>query len=169
LSGIEKIDSSFGFGTKINGMNRYDAAADIMLNALGLRGGRDFVRNSVLQYDFDDGTADHDAFGFFFGIHDTDLGNDEVSSAPGDSGGSTIKDGIIQGVTSYGLSLVFNDGRSSDTTPEIIDSSIGEFAGDTHVAIYASWIDSVTGGVSTSSDTTTPTKCNRRQQMLGNC
>ena len=66
-----------------------------MLKALSLRGGRDFVRHSVLQYDFD-------------------------------------------------------DGRTSDTTPEIIDSSIGEFADDTHVAICASWIDSVTGGVSTS-------------------
>lgn len=77
--------------------------------------------------------------------------------------------GSISEKIGYGLSLVFNDGRTSDTTPEIIDSSIGEFAGDTHVAIYASWIDSVTGGVSTSSDTTTQTKCNRRQQMLGNC
>ena len=76
--------------------------------------------------------------------------------------------GSISEKIGYGLSLVFNDGRTSDTTPGIIDSSIGEFSGDTHVAIYASWIDSVTGGVSTSSDTT-QTKCNRHQKMLGNC
>ena len=78
-----------------------------MLKVLGLRGGRDFVRHSVLQYDFD-------------------------------------------------------DGRTSDTTPEIIDSSIGEFADDIYVAIYTSWIDSVTGSVSNSKNTTTQTKCNQR-------
>lgn len=149
-------------------MNRYDATADTMLKVLGLRAGRDFVRNSVLQYDFDNGTTDNDAFGFFFGVNDLGLGDDEVSSAPGDSGGPTINDGLIQGVTSYGISLVFNDGRTSDVTPGI-NSSIGEFSGDTHFAIYASWIDSITGGSGVSSDTTTQTKCNRRQQMLGNC
>ena len=85
-----------------------------MLKVLGLRGGRDFVRHSVLQYDFD-------------------------------------------------------DGRTSDTTSEIIGSSIGECADDTQVAICASWIDSVTVRVSTSKNTITQTKCNRRQLMLGNC
>ena len=90
------------FGTKRNGQNKYDATADTMLKALGLRSGRDFVRGAVLQYDFDNGEDAHDAFKFFFGIPGLGLGDDEVSSAPGDSGGPTIKGGIIQGVTSYG-------------------------------------------------------------------
>ena len=167
LSGQEKVDPALGFGTKRNGMNKYDAYANTMLQALGLRAGRDFVRNSVLQYDFDDGTAEHDAFGFFFGIHDTGLGFDEVQSASGDSGGPTIKDGLIQGITSYGLTLIFNDGSTSDITPNVLDSSVGEFAGDVHVAIYADWIDSITGG--NGNDNSSSGKCNRRQQMLGNC
>ena len=170
LSGIQQNDpANYGFGTKRNGMNRYDDVADTMLKALGLRAGRDFVRNSVLQYDFDNGASEHDAFGFFFGNHDTGLGNDEVASASGDSGGPTIKDGLIQGITSYGISLSFTDGSTSDITPDAIDSSVGEFAGDTHVALYASWIDSVTGGNASSSNDPEPVKCNRRQQMLGNC
>jgi len=172
ISGMSQADSStYPAGIKRAGMNKYDATADKMYRALGLSAGVDYVRNAILQYDFDDGTAAHDAFGFFFGINDTGLGNDEVMSAPGDSGGPTIKNGLIQGVTSYGLALTFTNGASSDIN-DLLDSSVGEFGGDTYVAIYAKWIDSVTGGSSSASGDSTGGStggCSTSKQRRGLC
>jgi len=111
ISGMSQANSStYPAGIKRAGMNKYDATTDIMYSALGLIAGVDYVLNAILQYDFDNGTAEHDAFDFFFGIRNRGLGDDEVMSAPGDSGGPTIKKGLIQGVTSYGLSLAFTNG-----------------------------------------------------------
>ena len=59
---------------------------------------------------------------------------------------------------------ILNDGTTSDSTAGSLDSSVGEFGGDTHVGVYAKWIDSVTGGSGGGS-----TKCNPRQHSLGNC
>jgi secreted trypsin-like serine protease len=130
---------------KRQGLNLYDDVADTMLKALGLKPGKDFVRGSVLQYDFDNGLAENDAFGFFFGKSNLGLVNDEVASAPGDSGGPSYTSGVITGVTSYGITLQFVGGATSDITPGI-DSSFGEFAGDTRVSKYADYIDGVLGG-----------------------
>ncbi|MGY6276187.1 trypsin-like serine protease [Methylomonas sp. MgM2] len=160
-------DLTYAYGTKRNGQNKYDALADTMLQALGLRPRRDFVTGSVLQSDFDDGLDAHDAFGFFFGISDLGLGYDEVISAPGDSGGPTIKGGVVQGVTSYGITLSFAGGSTSDVTSNEIDSSFGEFSGDTRVSKYANWIDSVTGN--SSADTGTGAGCSPGQARKGNC
>lgn len=80
-------------------------------------------------------------------------------SAPGDSGGPTIKRGLVQGITSYGMTIVIN-GITADITPDIVDSSVGEFGGDTYVAIYVGWIDSVTGG---------NVPCKPAQQRRGLC
>jgi len=151
---------TYPFGTKRDGLNKYDDKADTMLKALGLKPGRDFVRNSVLQYDSDNGNPDNDAFGFFFRNSNLGEGFDEVNSAGGDSGGSTFTtingNRIVTGVTSYGITLSFVGGATSDCTLnlEVIesktynipDSSCGEFSGDTSVAKYSSFIDSVTGG-----------------------
>ncbi len=141
--------STYPFGDERNGQNKYDAFADTMYVKLGLTSGDDFNPKAIYQYDSDDGSSSHDAFGFFFGIYDTGF-NNEVLSAPGDSGGPTILNGELVGVTSYGITLEFSRGpppRTSDCTTEgkspLLDSSCGEFAGDTRVSYYAEWIATV--------------------------
>jgi len=139
--------SNYPFGTERNGQNTYDAFADTMYVALQLTPDEDFIPGAIYQYDSDDGNSPHDAFGFFFGISDLGLGNAEVLSAPGDSGGPTILNGELVGVTSYGITLMFLDRSTSDCTKErgrvLLDSSCGEFAGDTRVSKYAPFIESV--------------------------
>ena len=130
-------------GTKRDGSNQYDTTHDIMMIALGYS----YIPNATLQYDFDNGSPDNDAFGFFFSsdglAHTGTFGDKEVNSASGDSGGPTFNSvGEITGVTSYGISLQYSDGRTSDFTPGL-DSSFGEFSGDTRVAYYAELIDSI--------------------------
>ncbi len=155
--------STYPFGTEREGQNKYDAFADIMYIELELTAVDDFVPEAIYQYDSDDGNSPHDAFGFFFDIDDTGLGNAEVISAPGDSGGPTILNGELVGVVSYGITLEFTRGpfpRTSDCTLDgigphggsaILDSSCGEFAGDTRVASYSSFIDSVLNSESNNS------------------
>ncbi|MFQ5970382.1 MAG: PKD domain-containing protein [Nitrososphaerales archaeon] len=142
--------STYPFGIERYGKNLYDDYADTMYEALGLKPNTDFVPQAIYQYDSDDGNSPHDAFDFFFGNSDLGLGNAEVISAPGDSGGPTILNGELVGVTSYGIVLEFTRGpppRTSDCTTEgkspILDSSCGEFAGDTRVSSYSPFIDSV--------------------------
>ncbi len=141
-SGTGLTGATLSSGIKREGDNRYDALADLMLSALGLIPGTNFVPGSVLQYDFDNGFAQNDAFDFFFGINHLGFGADEVSSAPGDSGGPSFSNNVITGVTSYGITLEFGDGSTSDVNA-ILDSSFGEFSGDTRVSSYASFVDSV--------------------------
>jgi len=138
--------SNYPFGTQRHGQNNYDAFADTMYVALELISGVDFIPEAIYQFDSDNGKSRNDAFGFFFGISDTGLGNDEVMSASGDSGGPTFSNGELIGITSYGITLVFTNGQTSDCTGRFqieLDSSCGEFAGDTRVASYSSFIDSV--------------------------
>ena len=147
---------TYPFGTERNVKNTYDAYADIMMSALG----ETYVPHSVLQYDFDNGNSSNDAFGFFFGLHDASYnGGKEGLSAPGDSGGPTFdQDGNIVGITSYGITLTYRNGDTSDITKQgrnaKLDSSFGEFAADTNVALYSGWIQTQLGssGVSTGSD-----------------
>ena len=141
--------STYPFGTKRDGQNLYDDFADTMYLALNLNPNTDFVPQAIYQYDSDDGNSLHDAFDFFFGNSDLGLAT-EVISAPGDSGGPTILNGELVGVTSYGITLEFTRGpppRTSDCTTEgkspILDSSCGEFAGDTRVSHYTDFIASV--------------------------
>ncbi len=148
---------------KRNGLNEYDALADVMYQALGLNEDSDYVPGAIYQYDSDNSNSSNDAFGFFFGIPDSGQGIDEVMSAPGDSGGpslmDTTNDGIpdtVVGITSYGTTLEYTRGpfpRTSDCTIEegigpggdnpILDSSCGEFAGDTRVSSYSDFIVNV--------------------------
>lgn len=129
-------------GTKRDGQNKYDDVADTMLKALRLLPNMHFVPGSVLQYDFDNGLSQNDAFGFFFDNSDLGLDHPEVNSAPGDSGGPTLTSGVITGITSYGLRLSTIFGATSDVDDEL-NSSFGEFSGDTRVSKYASFIDGV--------------------------
>ena len=166
LSGNGNDGATIGFGDKRNGQNQYDDVADTMLKALGLKAKAHFVPGSVLQYDFDNGISSNDAFGFFFNNNNLGLGSAEVNSASGDSGGPAIHNGEIIGITSYGVTLTFNDGTTSDVNG-ILDSSFGEFSGDTRVSKYAGFIDdSVSGG--TDGGTSDP-QCNKGMQKRGLC
>jgi len=126
----------------------YDDVADVWLKSVNYKQGKDFDKGSVLMYDFDNGLTENDAFGVFFGNSDTGLGNDEVMASFGDSGGPTIVDGKIIGVTSY--ILTFTSGTSDING--ILDSSFGEFAGDTRVSKYAPFIYKVMKGLDVNHD-----------------
>jgi secreted trypsin-like serine protease len=100
--------------------------------------------DSILMYDFDNGLAANDAFGVYFGQSDLGLGDMEVMSGQGDSGGPTFIDGQLAGITSFGLT--FTDaagGVCLPGNPDLVcrlNSSFGEFAGDTRVSAFADWI-----------------------------
>ncbi|MGB3507646.1 MAG: trypsin-like serine protease, partial [Microcoleaceae cyanobacterium] len=95
--------------------------------------------NTQLAYDFDNGKPENDAFGRLFGIEDTGLGEAEVNSAVGDSGGPTFIDGRVAGITSYGFGDIISD------VDNITNSSFGELSVDTRVSVYADWVDNITG------------------------
>ncbi len=142
--GVGTTGATLPAGTFRWGMNVYDSFADPLLRFLGLSANTDFVPQSVLLYDFDNGKSRNDAAGFFLGLPDTGLGQLEASSAPGDSGGPTVSasrnssERKVVGITSYGLTLLLTD---VDTA---INSSFGEFSGDTNVYLYRDFIDGVT-------------------------
>jgi hypothetical protein len=99
-------------------------------------------------FDFDDGTVEHDTLGNTLdpanAVHNLGTGNTEAMLATGDSGGPSFIQvagtwelaGIHSFITSPGLPLDVDDVRNS---------SFGELSGDTRLAFYAQWIDSVTG------------------------
>jgi secreted trypsin-like serine protease len=104
---------------------------------------------NLLMYDFDNGLAANDAFGAYFGKSDPGLGHMEVNSAPGDSGGPTFLDGKIAGVTSFGLTFFDQQDANGNFTlcsavnPDVlcgVNSTFGEFGGDTRVSGYTQWI-----------------------------
>jgi secreted trypsin-like serine protease len=132
------LGNGFNYGASgwRTGKNTYDSTASLLTEALG---GPSL--ESVLLYDFDNGFAPNDAFGVYFGPQYGNLGLGllEVHSAPGDSGGPTFIDGKIAGITSYGITLTFDDGSSADAA-DGLNSSFGEIAGDTRVSSYAGWI-----------------------------
>jgi secreted trypsin-like serine protease len=125
---------SSDFGTKRTGQNRYDMT------------GKDAPKSwrmddSQLLFDFDNGLVAQDGMGYYFGV--VDLGLDitkEVMSAPGDSGGPTFIGDMIAGITSFGFRL---SGTDIDTD---LNSSYGEFGGDTRVSSFTDWINAVLTG-----------------------
>ena len=141
-SGFGSVGSTISSGVKRAGLNKFDATAEYFVD-LGLE---DFLNaQTQLIADFDSGLSDNDAFSFFDSTFPVDLGfdNDEVVTAPGDSGGSTFNhQGEIIGIHSYGLRLEFNDGSSSDVDSEL-NSSWGEFSGSARVSSFADWIKEV--------------------------
>lgn len=140
-SGYGGTGALLSSGTKRAGLNAWDNNANV-LSGVGATNG-----SAQLVYDFDNAQSAQDAFGYFFSQPNLGLGNDEVNSAPGDSGGPTfILDAgtyKIAGVTSYGLRLHRNSGpqpRSSDIDG-ILNSSFGEFSIDTRVSSFTAFID----------------------------
>lgn len=145
-SGEGETGTTIGAGTQRAGLNRYDGDATVF-RTLGARNGRE-----QLAYDFDSGDRGEDAFGYFHGRRELGYGDDEVGSAPGDSGGPTFawdpNDGRyeIVGVTSYGLRVSKANGTSSDVDG-LLNSSFGEFNVDTRVSSFTSYIEGQTGQV----------------------
>lgn len=76
------------------------------------------------------------------------LGLDEGLIAGGDSGGAALIDGKVAGVHSFGTSLSEGFCRIFVNTPDLLcgnNSSFGDVAGDTNVALYYNWIRSAAG------------------------
>jgi hypothetical protein len=96
------------------------------------------VQDTRLVADFDDGTAEHDAFGLWSGLPDLGHGVKEAFGASGDSGGPALIGGQIAGV----LSSVLTVGRAPDVDLNL-NSSFGEFEVLTRVSKFASWIDGI--------------------------
>jgi len=137
---------------KRSGTNLYDHSGDVILaQVFGVIPNVNFDSNSALHFDFDKPTAPHhDAFCLWTGDCDVN-GISEGNTAPGDSGGPALTknadgDYIITGITSYGFTIWEEDengniSKNSDITPRILDSSFGEFSGDTNVSHYSDFID----------------------------
>ena len=129
--------------TKRYGQNVYeDFSSNLLENAKQINPDitSEAAINNVLAYDFDNGLAVNDAFGYF-GFPNLGLGLNEVNSAPGDSGGPIFINGLIAGITSFSESSSFFV-IPSDIDSEL-NSSFGEFSFDTRVSSYASYIDNV--------------------------
>lgn len=141
-SGTGDTGATTSAGTLHAGENIYDSTH----NQFWDRFNRGYLSDGVLMYDFDDGTNAHDAFLQHFGILNVNSNNydDEVNSAPGDSGGPTFDGNAVVGITSYGLTYSF-DGVTTDVDNSV-NSSFGEYSGDTTVAKHKIWIDSVIAG-----------------------
>lgn len=117
------------FGTLHFGFNVYDA----------IWGG------GSLAYDFDDGTAAHDAFCIAVGICGVGLSYpNESMIAPGDSGGGSFiwEGGEFKLVGVHSFAATF--GLLGGDIDNFLNSSFGEASGDTHLLPYLAWIDAVT-------------------------
>ena len=121
-------ENADGGNLKRTGQNKWDATGSLLGYA-----------DTTLVSDFDDGTAQHDAFGVVFGIHNLGQGVNEVSSAHGDSGGPILLDGKIAGI----VLLRGCRPRPHDPVPGQ-NISYGEFSLDTRVSLFADWIDTIT-------------------------
>jgi secreted trypsin-like serine protease len=117
-------------GTRRQGMNEFEA----YLSQMGPG-----YSPYILMADFDDGTAAHDGFGYFYGLGGLGLGLNEASAAPGDSGGPALIGGQIAGITSFGVRLAYDNGNTSDIDSNM-NFSFGEFNGFTDASTYAYWI-----------------------------
>lgn len=119
--------------------NRYDDN-EIAVNAR-LPGTFNVPAESMLGYDYDNGTTENDAYGVVLNIHGTGVDNEGIAT-PGDSGSARLIDGRIAGIASY-----------SGTTGSSADINIskggtyGDFALDVRVSYYAEWILNTVGDV----------------------
>ncbi|MBB63556.1 MAG: hypothetical protein CMO81_00650 [Waddliaceae bacterium] len=144
-TGTGDTGAGSSIGVKHEGDNRYDSDSGI-INLIS----ENTWADNQLVFDFDNGTAENDAFGFYFGVNadqvqdsfydDLGLGDLEVGTAPGDSGSPSFINAEIAGVASYGLT--FTDESSPDFVSGL-NSSWGEFGGDSRVSVFATWIDSI--------------------------
>ncbi len=90
------------------------------------------IRNDVLVSDFDDGTGPHNSWLVNFpllGLTNAGVPN-EVTVAPGDSGGPSFLGGRVAGITSFGA-----------TFPGTERGGFGEFNGMTRISSHLDWIN----------------------------
>ena len=128
-TGRGREDDAFPAGQRRLGLNRLDASG----SAFHYPGG-----DSLLLYDFDNGTPRNDGFGVLLGLHDTGEGLDEVIPSHGDSGGPTFINGAVAGLHSFSFRLKGPD------VDGVLNQSFGEFGADVRLSTYAGWIDSQT-------------------------
>jgi Ca2+-binding RTX toxin-like protein len=134
-------------GNMRDGTNKYDADQTVLpafLDAAFDSCPGALPLGEVLNYDFDNGVPANDAFGVVFGIPDSVPSVDEVMAGPGDSGGPSFTTPKITGITSYGLTL---GGPFSPDVDGVLNSSPGEFGGDTRVSSFAPWINITVAGL----------------------
>lgn len=144
------------------GNNIYETFGDFIFSDVG---------EDVLLFDFDSGLPENDVYGWinreFFGgaasfFDQTGVVIDgvftEANSSPGDSGGPTFIDGLLAGITSFGITGSIFDGRCGpgfidpdSNTPGVdvvsrpvsqacTNSSFGELSGDTRVSFFQNFV-----------------------------
>lgn len=121
------------------GQNRYERAGVKFIDPFTGEQVK-YSRNELL-YDFDNGKAQNDLFGQYLGLHDLGLGNLESNTASGDSGAPSFIGNLIAGIVAFGDA--FGSPPDVDGT---INSSFGEFSGDTRVSSYQKFVDKAVAG-----------------------
>lgn len=124
-------------GTLHSGYNMIDTTG----SALASHGWHGTLADQLF-FDYDDGTATHDAFGKLLGLTNRGISG-EAMIAPGDSGGGLFIDSngqwMVAGINSY-----VSGGQTSDVNTSS-DGSVGDVAGATRVSSYAQWIEQAVG------------------------
>lgn len=85
-------------------------------------------RNDILVSDFDDGTEPHNSWHLYFSALTNAGVPNEVTIAPGDSGGPSFLNGRVAGISSFSAGIVQPTG------------AYGEFNGMLRVSSHAQWI-----------------------------
>lgn len=117
------------------GQNQFEGTEANLVNLLNFPPS-DVAPLSQLLFDFDSGFSDNNLLGSL------GLGNNEVNTASGDSGGPAFIGDRIAGITSYGIGG-FQLSFATDIDSEPYNSSFGELSGNTCVSTYSSYIDAV--------------------------
>jgi hypothetical protein len=145
--------ANLGTGRLRQGLNRYDFRfGDSQFGGFWTDrdpSGENFFGTAEIEFsyisDFDSGLAANDASCRLAGVFalggaqfcNLGRGDDEVSTAGGDSGGPQFIDGQIAGFTSYGLSF----GTGIGDIDTALNSSFGEFSGAVPVYIHTGFIE----------------------------
>jgi hypothetical protein len=123
-------------GTLRAGTNTYD----VIFSGTKVGG----IPGGPYLFDFDDGTAARDSISdpTLFGVANLGTGATEAMLANGDSGGPSFIGTQLAGIHSF----ILSPGPPHDVS-QATNSSFGEIGGDTRLANYAGWIDSVVAPV----------------------
>jgi hypothetical protein len=133
LTGTGANGAEQGTGGKLHaGTNTYD----VIFSNTKLGG----IPGGPYLLDFDDGTSAHDSIDALFEVANLGTGPTEAMLASGDSGGPSFIGTKLAGIHSF----IFSPGQPYDVS-QATNSSFGEVGGDTRLASYAGWIDSVVG------------------------
>jgi hypothetical protein len=112
-----------------------------------INGGTVSEGGTRLMADFDDGSANRDAFGLY-GVSGTGQRNRQATGADGDSGGPALIGGDVAGVISSGVTTGLIPDADWDQ-----NFTFGEFEVFTRVSSYAARIDGIDSGRTSSSST----------------